>query len=237
MPSTPVTQKNDEVRTAKKQGVDGKTSRKTQILVSGPYMEILIGGPYTKSNREEVTYGHTALRVVVDGTDTTYDFGRYGREWGPFDSRGEGILKVWNDFSSFIAGENAYGRQTVGFVYPLEQEEARKIHGFFTGLICSAENRKSMANAKVYRLQQNYHATSYNCTTITIDGAQQTGKQIVYNPEAHAKRQGLTFIEDMAATGQSRPVHGIFMPADLRSMLEANTVCPYTKKNIYGQKR
>lgn len=232
-----MTQKNVEVRTAKKQGVDGKTSRKTQILVSGPYMEILIGGSYTESNKEEVAYGHAALRVVADGKDTTYDFGRYGLKYGIFKSRGEGILRVWNNFSFYIAGENDYGRQTVGFVYLLEQEEALKIHDFFARLIRSAERRKPKAKAKVYRLKQDYHATAYNCTTMTIDGAQQSGKQIVYNPEAHAKRQGLTFIEDMAATGQSRPVHGIFMPADLRSMLEANTVCPYTKKNIYGQKR
>ncbi|EJK2115373.1 hypothetical protein [Vibrio navarrensis] len=48
----------------------------------GASAELLIGGPYTKANGDEVTYGHVALRVTgenKDGAyDYVYDFGRYG---------------------------------------------------------------------------------------------------------------------------------------------------------------
>lgn len=231
------TKKKVEIQTAQK-GIDGKTTRKTQIVVSGPYMEILIGGSYTKKTGEHARYGHVALRVVVDKTDTTYDFGRYGQVWGAFDSEGEGILRVWSAFQPYIKGENALGRQTVGFVYSLKRANAQKVHVYFKGLCAMGTKRgTNITSQTVYQLKNDYHATSFNCTILTIDGALQSGKAIVHNPEAHSQRRGMNNLEGLAAKFNTWPWHKIFMPADLHSMLNANTVCPYVKKNTYGATR
>ncbi|WP_447890792.1 hypothetical protein [Pseudomonas hormoni] len=86
-------------------------------------MELLVGGPYTR-DKEEHLFGHAALRVVVGSKDITYDFGRYGKTWGTFDSEGEGVLNVWTSFKTYISGENSLGRTTTGFVYNLERSKA-----------------------------------------------------------------------------------------------------------------
>jgi hypothetical protein len=70
---------------------------------------------------------------------------------------------------------------------------------------------------------------------MTIDGAQQSGKPIVQNAKVHAILRGLTATEAALARTQNWPHHGIFMPADLQSMLEANASCPYAKRNTYGK--
>ena len=68
-------------------------------------LQILVGGPY-KSNGEEHRYGHTALRIKGQAIDWTYDFGRYGDVRGLFGESGDGILRVWSDFATYIKGEN-----------------------------------------------------------------------------------------------------------------------------------
>ncbi|MDR2487944.1 MAG: hypothetical protein LBD42_00305 [Desulfovibrio sp.] len=224
-----------EIQTAR-QGVSGRTTQNNQIVVSGPYMEILIGGPYIKKSGEESSYGHVALRVVVDKKDTTYDFGRYGKVWGTFDSQGEGILRIWSSFISYIRRENALDRQTVGFVYPLKQAEAQRINSHFKTLIAGAQKCPTQVKfQQVYKLVTDYHPTNNNCTTISIDGALTSGKQIMHNAASHSKRRGLTNLEGAAAKLEDWPSHKIFMPADLQAVLEANTVCPCAKKNTYPQ--
>lgn len=177
------------------------------------------------------------MRVVVDKADATYDFGRYGKTWGPFESQGEGILQVWHSFEAYINGENAYGKQTIGFVYSLDHEEAQKIRIYFDNLTQLASVRETNRARTVYQLEQDYNPTLYNCTTITIEGARQSGKNIMENTENHAQQRGLTVSEKLAAMSQAKPDHVIFMPADLQSVLEANTACPYVKRNTYGSKR
>lgn len=53
------------------------------------------------------------------------------------------------------------------------------------------------------------------------------------NPAKFNEMRGLSFIERQAARTQSSPKDGIFMPADLQAMLEANTEAPCDKRNVY----
>lgn len=237
MVATPTEKKELERVTAKKTGAEGKTSQKTQIKVTGPYMEILIGGPYTKSSGEEMNYGHAALRVVVNGKDRTYDFGRYGLTWGAFDSEGEGILRVWSVFDNYIKGENSYGRSTTGYVYILDKSSANNIINYFKKITDASKKISiKIIGQSVYRLNNNYHATYFNCTTVTIDGALQSGKPVVKNPSYYDKMQGLDTLGKIGAVFSQKPDNYIFMPFDLQNMIEHNTECKYAKKNLYGNK-
>ncbi|NNA55716.1 hypothetical protein [Pseudomonas koreensis] len=218
---------------AKNTGTSGKTTKTNQVVVSGAYMEILVGGPYTRDN-EEHPFGHAALHVVVGSKDITYDFGRYGKTWGTFDSEGEGVLNVWTSFKTYISGENSLGRTTTGFVYFLDNTKAEAVIAHFDGIVAQKkELRKKTATSSRYVLPSNYHPTINNCTTVTIAGAKISGKSIVQNPEKYNEMRGLSFIERQAARTQKNPQDGIFMPADLQAMLEGNTEAHYDKKNIY----
>ena len=97
-------------------------------------MEILVGGPYKKKGKEQ-PYGHVAIRVKTPTSDTVYDYGRYGKTWGTFDSEGEGILNVYSDFNQYIQGEKATGRTTTGFTIEVSKAEADSINKHFASLI------------------------------------------------------------------------------------------------------
>lgn len=227
------TQSTSTTQSAKNTGVSGKTTKTNQVVVSGAYMEILVGGPYTR-DKEEHPFGHAALHVVVGSKDITYDFGRYGKTWGTFDSEGEGVLNVWTSFKAYISGENSLGRTTTGFVYFLDNAKAEAVIAHFDAVIAQQkEQRRKTASSARYVLPSNYHPTTNNCTTVTIAGAKVSGKSILYNPSKYNEMRGLSFIERQAARTQSSPQDGIFMPADLQAMLEANAEAPYDKKNVY----
>lgn len=219
---------------AQNEGTTGLTTQSHKIIVSAPFMEILIGGTYTDLNNEAHTYGHAALHVMTLDKDLTYDFGRYGKTWGAFDSEGDGVLNVWSVFKKYISGENRLKRTTTGYIYYLELKKAKEIIAYFDALIASKkEIRNSSASMQRYVLQHDYHSTINNCTTITLEAAKRSGKRIVNEPEKYQEMRGLSWTERQAARTQGWSADGIFMPADLQAMLEGNRDEPYDKKNIY----
>lgn len=227
------TKTNSTTQAAKNTGASGKTTKTNQVVVSGAYMEILVGGPY-KWDGVVHPYGHAALRIVVGSKDVVYDFGRYGLTWGPFDSEGEGLLNVWTSFRGYISNENRYGRTTTGFVYYLDSQKAEAVNAHFAEIIASRKKvKEKFATSTRYLLPKDYHPTTYNCTTMTIEGAKVSGKSIIQNPGQYAEMRGLSWIEKQATRTQNLPENGIFMPADFQAMLEGNTEAHYDKKNVY----
>ncbi|MFJ2711051.1 hypothetical protein ACIOZM_09165 [Pseudomonas sp. NPDC087346] len=126
------------------------------------------------------------------------------------------------------------GRTTTGFVYFLDNAKAEAVIVHFDGIVAQKkELRKKNATSTRYVLPSDYHPTVNNCTTVTIAGANISGKPIVQNPSKYSEMRGLSFIERQAARTQKTPKDGIFMPADLQAMLEGNTEAHYDKKNVY----
>lgn len=100
-------------------------------------LELLVGGPY-----EGHVYGHTALRVKTSKMECIYDFGRYRNVYreeiglgvvlsGADSPRGEGILRVWSNFNTYIAEENALNRTTWGYLYFVFDHQAEAVISFF----------------------------------------------------------------------------------------------------------
>ncbi len=108
------TKKIQITRIEEKFGVKVSTGSHT-VIVLPAHMEILVGGPYEKHGQIQ-PYGHVAIRVTISKSDMTYDFGRYGKTWGAGDSEGEGMLRVWTDFSKYITGEKATALQKAWLV-------------------------------------------------------------------------------------------------------------------------
>jgi hypothetical protein len=201
-------------------------------------MHMMVGGPYTL-NGETHRYGHTAIRIKTPTTDTTYDFGRYGRVTGDFGAEGEGILRVWSSFDPYIAGEKATGRTTTGFVYAIFQHQAKAATDYYATVIAAARPRPEMERErpylKVYQLGANYHALGYNCTTLSLDGAQRVFPTFEANSTRFIKPDAvLTFSERMAmkTVGGGTPSR-LFLPANLQEFLTTAPAVPPISVQVY----
>lgn len=218
---------------AKDTGASGKTTKTNTLVVSGAYMEILIGGPYTHNGVDQ-PFGHAAIHVVVGNKNITYDFGRYGDVWGPFDSEGEAVLNVWSNFKAYVASEKSLGRTTTGFVYFLENSKAEAVIAHYDQLVSTkVKIKKTTDNYVRYLLPGSYLPTTNNCTTVSLEGAKITGKKIVSEPSKYMELRGLSWEKKIASKTQARTADGIFMPMDVQAMLEGNTEARYDKKNVY----
>lgn len=202
-------------------------------------MHILVGGPYTDSNGEQHRYGHTALRIKTKKYDVIYDFGRYGKVTGTFGESGDGILRVWSEFQSYINGEVALNRKTTSFVYAIFEHQAASVTSYFDELTKTGTEiqSKGTKNKKVFKLATNYHALGPNCTTLSIDGAKQALPNIDQGMDQFNKpEEVLSFTEKLALKvkgGASR----LFLPANLESFLISDQAAKPIRVDIYGNQK
>lgn len=199
-------------------------------------IHILVGGAYTDSSGEEHRYGHTALRVKTRASDSTYDFGRYGKVTGTFGESGDGILRVWSSFQPYINGEVALQRKTTGFVYGVFDHEGDLSNSYFNGLMKSGKliEGKSNPQRNVYRLATDYHALGPNCTTLSLDAAKQAIPKIDRGSERYNTPEDvLSFAERLALKakgGASR----LFLPANLLKFLHSEDAVKPLRIDVYG---
>jgi hypothetical protein len=190
-------------------------------------IEVLIGGPYKGHG-----YGHAALRVITQDGERIYDYGRYGATWGTFKSEGEGVLNVWTSFAAYMAGEKATGRTTYGFTYDVPEAAALSVNRHFDSLVGSKTPRETRGDMKRYVLDASYHALTSNCTTVTLNGAQVALGSIAAKAAEFNKGLGMGFAEKAAAHAKGWP-SGIFMPLDLKAMLDSGTDPPPIATAVY----
>jgi hypothetical protein len=222
-----------------KAGVGILTNQATTLHLNSPSVEILIGGPYKLRNGEAHNYGHAALRVVTATEERIYDFGRYGATKGLFGAQGEGILRVWDKFETYIGGENAYGRNTTGFSYSVPNDKAVAVIQYFERITSgSAERTAKHPHQKEFKLSKDYDAIDNNCATTTLAGAKIALPTIDADAAQYNLGRGMSDVEKTAAKAQNFgwPAH-IFMPADVQAMLENNKKITPKKVTIYGNGR
>lgn len=222
-----------------KAGVGILTNQATTLQLNSPSIEILIGGPYKLRNGEAHNYGHAALRVITATEERIYDFGRYGATKGLFGAQGEGILRVWDKFETYIAGENAYGRNTTGFSYPIPNEKAVAVIRYFERITSAATERTPKhPHQKEFKLPKDYDAIDNNCATMTLAGARIALPTIDADATQCNLGRGMSDSEKAAAkaTHFGWPSH-IFMPPDVQAMLESNKKITPRKVTIYRNGR
>lgn len=198
-------------------------------------LHILVGGPY-KSNGEEHRYGHTAVRLKGQAIDLTYDFGRYGDVRGMFGESGDGILRVWSDFATYIKGENALGRVTTGFVYPVFDHQVAAVKAHFDGLIAGGKPMpgRDRAGMKVYRLAMDYQALAPNCTTLSLDGAKQAFPNIDAGSDKFNKPEDVLSLTERLALAAKGGAPRLFLPANLQSFLGSGSPVKSIRIDRYG---
>ena len=150
------------------------------VDLKGDSVELIIGKPYIDANGEEHPYGHVALRVynAKEGYDMVYDFGRYGKTWGLLDSKGEGILNVYNDGGSYLKSEMSL-RSSVGYMQPTTTAEDKQVIAHFSGLIQKGAVYKTGAvpggGGTAYKLSADYDVLNNNRTTVSDAGLEVLG--------------------------------------------------------------
>jgi len=209
-------------------GVRAPTNQLTRIQVRLASVEMLVGGPYGNH-----PYGHTALRVTTADLDKVFDYGRYGRTWGLGDSEGEGILKIWNNFDAYIAGENSTGRLTTGFVYETTEENAKKILQFFEQKTAGKKPISEDRTKTKLRIED-YYALGPNCTTLSVDAIKTIFPDIDRDRSVFQQGRGLGMMEKTAVSARGWPKQ-IFMPADLQEMLKSPSAKKTKRVNKYGK--
>ena len=131
-------------------------------------LEVIVGFPYGTHR-----IGHTAVRVSTpDGDDVIYDFGRYGRVWGPLKMQGEGILRVWRGRRAarrYIQKQRSF-RRSAGYVIALTAEEERRAYDYYETLIREARWTKDYRSHKRHRLARDYDGVLTQCTSIALEG-------------------------------------------------------------------
>jgi hypothetical protein len=207
------------------QVISGKTTEITLVLKPIAEMHILVGGPYTKDG-EVHRYGHTALRIKTSSSDTTYDFGRYGATRGTFGESGDGILRVWSDFSTYIKGEKALKRVTTGFVYQITEDQAKTVNDYFKGMTDAGTNmpNKERVGMKVYKLVNDYQALGPNCTTLSIDGAKKAIPTIDSGSINFNKPEDVLSMPERLALKVKGGSSRLFLPANLQNFLSSSSV-------------
>jgi hypothetical protein len=72
-----------------------------------------------------------------------------------------------------------------------------------------------------------------------MSGVSQSGVNIVYNPSKYLEFRGLSWTEKQVAKASGVPMSSIFMPADLKAMLEggksAGIERAYDKRKTYAK--
>jgi hypothetical protein len=201
------------------------TNPTSKSLVDAPLkptaeLHLMIGGPYVEKNGDAHRYGHTALRVKTAGVDLTYDFGRYGNVTGVFRDSGEGILRVWSNFTEYINSENSLKRITKSFEYVVFDSQANAAINEFSRLIKAGKDRfdkyKKGGQLKVYQLSAPYTALFNNCTTTSVDGIKQGIPKIDHGSQEFIKPEKVMTWAECAAmnsVGGGVPTR-IFLPAN-----------------------
>lgn len=202
-------------------------------------MHLLIGGPYVAADGEEHRYGHTALRLKTKKFDLTYDFGRYGKTSGMFGESGEGILRVWSSFQSYINGENALKRTTTAFVYLIFDHQAVAAKGYFDQLMKSGKEvtAKRTSSVSVHKLSMDYHALGPNCTTISMDGAKVAVPKIDSGSEKFNRPEDVLDFKERVALSANGGAKRLFLPANLQKFLSTASPIKLLRTDTYGGKK
>lgn len=154
---------------------------------------------------------------------------------GDSSPRGEGVMKVWSNFGRYIASENSYGRATVGYGYAIFESQAQLIAKHFREILKDLEPYERNAVHVRYKTRMDYFALGPNCTTVSVDGAQQAVPKIVQGSEAYISTDGILGYDalmGMKYQGYKLPPR-VFLPANLGAYLDGAPAIRVEKRTVY----
>ena len=227
----------------------------TQIVPLKPEAELhlLVGSAYGEGETES-PYGHTAVYIKLKGREYIYDFGRYGKtqpeSFGPFtldgssSPRGEGILRIWNNFQAYISDENNQGepssstRRTYSYGYKILDHQAISVMRYYDNLLKKAKLHRTEKYYKSYKLEQDYFALSPNCTTQSLEATKKGITRMAKSGYKFVNPDILPTTVKLALKASSYKIPNyLFLPDNLNDYLKASPDVLVDFKNIYQIKK
>jgi RHS repeat-associated protein len=167
-------------------------------------------------------FGHTALRVFGPGYDFTYDYGRYGDTkmllWG------DGILRVWNNWSEFLIGQASHGKGTM-LTWQTSASMDQAMIAHFNALTKAGKQTNSSSKFAPYFTQyklagefETYNLFGTNCSTISVDAMKQV------SDEMHVQLQLLDLLNSISPEGLTDDLN--MSPAERWDYMNQNGIIP-----------
>ncbi|RYZ78293.1 MAG: hypothetical protein EOP04_29995, partial [Proteobacteria bacterium] len=137
-------------------------------------------------------WGHVSLRVKDDAQDLIFDFGRYGKMWGFFDTEGEPVLRVWKNANDKHIKYQKEGQPKIHNVrFNVTSNEAQAVLAYFEGLTKGIKPSSASKHLDLYNLgAPAFHAVNNNCTTLTIAAFTHSFPHMNVNNSEFAKGEG-----------------------------------------------
>ena len=138
-------------------------------------------------------WGHVSLRVKDDDQDLIFDFGRYGKMWGFFDTEGDPVLRVWKNANAEHTKYQKAGNPKIHAVhFSVSDREAQNILNYYENLTRGIKPYESNEHLDYYNLgSPAFHAINHNCTTLSIAAFHAGAPRAQINDSAYAQGDGL----------------------------------------------
>lgn len=167
----------------------------------GTYVEFLIGDRTPETRK----WGHVSLRVVTNGAENIFDFGRYGKMWGMKGvTEGDPMLRVWKhgSYPSYRAYHLKDGGTTRRYRFPSNAARNQRILAYYAKM--TSTNRVMGSNKSFTLFHSNYppfHAVKVNCVTVATNAFMAGFPEYNLHAPDYAQARGLGGIYYGAAQG------------------------------------
>lgn len=176
-------------------------------------------------------WGHVSLRVKDDTRDLIFDFGRYGKMWGFFNTEGDPILRVWKNANEKHMRFQKEGNPVVHTIrFAATPQQVEGVLRRFDLLTEGIKPYSKSSTLDYYRLKnQAFHSMYNNCVTMSVQGFMNGLPQINVNSSKYAKGEDLYFWARVKAVGLAYDnAEGtwshIWWPQDLLNLLQKEYV-------------
>lgn len=180
-------------------------------------------------------WGHVSLHVKDGNDDVIFDFGRYGKMWGLFNTEGEPILRVWKNGNAEHMKYQKTGNTRIHTIrFAASSHQVQAVMNFYKRWIGNRKPFSREFTALYYNLgSPSFHSMHHNCTTLSIAGFSAGFPQYDVNRSDYAQGNGLYWwARSEAATmdyeQDFKRWSYIWWPNDLLTLLEQQ----YVRKDL-----
>lgn len=191
------------------------------------FMEFVIVG----KSWPEHKWGHLSLRIKNQDRDEVFDFGRYGAMWGPWDSNGEPILRVWKKATRAHLKYQKKGDPKIEIVnIPISSEESNAAFAHFDKLIQDAKVRSVNKHLTEYKLKgPEFHVVNNNCVTVAMGAFYAVFPSLKNRGKRYARGDGLYFwarvkTNNVSYNKRNQCWNHLWWPQDVLNFLEAEII-------------
>lgn len=191
------------------------------------FMEFIVVGKAWPEHK----WGHLSLRIKDPVRDEIYDFGRYGEMWGPLNSEGEPILRVWTKANKSHLRYQKRGDPKIEVVnIPTSEAQSQAAFAYFDHLRQGAKADAVRPYLTEYKLRgPSFHVVNHNCVTVAMGAFYTAFPELEKRGPRYARGDGLYFwarakTNNVSYNKREDRWNHLWWPQDVLDFLEAEVV-------------